>query len=850
MKRMSLITLSVARRFMIHCAAAGFALAASAGGAFAQSTTQSGFTYNGLDYASWWFNEYQETPQASNAAAAMAATGANYTSVLVTQYVSTYQSNTIAPISTQTPTDAAVVAAIQSLQHQGIKVFLKPHVDSMDGVWRGALAPTDVAAWFASYQTFILHYAQIAQQNNVDGLIIGTELKTLSGSAYQSNWAGIIGQIRQVYSGPLAYGANATSAGDEFTSVSFWNLVDLIGVDGYFALTKQIDPTVSQLASAWTNSPANGGFNAVLALQNLQSSYNKPLIFTELGYESTPGTNEQPWNFSLSGGYDPTEQQDCYQAFFQVFSRQNTWMKGVFWWDWNVSPPSASDTGYSPQNKPAGTVTLVDWYGPATPSFAISTSANSATVVQSGSATQTIAVTDIGGFAGSVTLAPSGLPSGVTASFSANPANGSSVLTLTASASAATGTSTVTITGTSGTLTASTAFSLTVNAKPGFTLSPSASSVPLTQGSGATATLTVAGTGGFSGSVTLAASGLPSGVTASFAPTSTTGSSILTLTASASAAAGTSTVTITGTSGSLTASTTFSLTVSPPQSFTLSASASSLSLAQGSSATGTLTVTGAGGFTGSVTLAASGLPSGVTAAFAPTSTTGSSVLTLTASASAATGASTVTISGTSGGLTASTTLMVTVALPPGFTLSPSPASLTLIHGSNGTSTIAVTPSGGFTGNVTLTASLTSSPSGAVYLPTLSFGSTSPVSVLTANGGTAILTIATTGATTGALHTPAERGVRWYPGAGAVLSCLLLWGIPARRRRWRTLLGMVVLLAILGYGMTACGGGGSAGSGGGGGGGNAGTTPGAYTVTVTAVSATAPTVTATINLAVQ
>src|ERR1700722_14845754 len=101
----------------------------------------------------------------------------------------------------------------------------------------------------------------------------------------------------------------------------------------------------------------------------------------------------------------------------------------------------------------------------------------------------------------------------------------------------------------------------------GFTLSPSASNLSVTQGNKATDTITVARVGGFSGSVTLAASGLPNGVTASFGTNPTTGSSVLTLTAGSSATAGTSTVTIKGTSGSLTASTTFALTVSKPPSF-------------------------------------------------------------------------------------------------------------------------------------------------------------------------------------------------------------------------------------------------------------------------------------------
>jgi hypothetical protein len=101
--------------------------------------------------------------------------------------------------------------------------------------------------------------------------------------------------------------------------------------------------------------------------------------------------------------------------------------------------------------------------------------------------------------------------------------------------------------------------------------------------------------------------------------------------------------------------------VSAASSFTLAPSASTLALTQGKTATDTITVTDVGGFTGSVTLSASGMPSGVTAAWGTNPTTGSSVLTLTASSSATTGTSTVTITGTSGSVTASTTIALTVS---------------------------------------------------------------------------------------------------------------------------------------------------------------------------------------------
>jgi glucuronoarabinoxylan endo-1,4-beta-xylanase len=416
----------------------------------------------------------------------------------------------------------------------------------------------------------------------------------------------------------------------------------------------------------------------------------------------------------------------------------------------------------------------------STGSFTLKPSASTLSIAQSSSGTDTITVTDVSPFSGSVAFTASGMPSGVTAAFSPTSSTTSSVLTLTASSTATTGASTVTVTGTSGSLSATTtitlavtaasctptaivpyisvagvwsaagvssatvaststavdlgpqpssggswawtgpngftstsreidnialsaganvytatytnscgakstqAFTITVTSSTGsFSLKPSSSSLSVTQGASGTDTITVTDVSPFSGSVTLAASGLPSGVTAAFATNPATSTSVLTLTASSSAATGSSTVTITGTSGSLSATTTIALTVSAASagSFSLKPSASTLTVKQGASGTDTITVTDVSPFSGSVTLAASGLPSGVTAAFATNPATSTSVLTLTASSSAATGSSTVTITGTSGSLSATTTIALTVSTSGGgsactvdYTISPQTSS--------------------------------------------------------------------------------------------------------------------------------------------------------------------------------
>ena len=198
---------------------------------------------------------------------------------------------------------------------------------------------------------------------------------------------------------------------------------------------------------------------------------------------------------------------------------------------------------------------------------------------------------------------------------------------------------------------------------PDFSLSASPASLTITQGNSGTSTITVTPSGGFTGSVTLSASGLPAGVTASFGTNPTTSTSVLTLTASSTATTGTATVTVTGTSGTLTHTTTITLTVNAPAApdFTLSASPSSLTIVQGNSGSSTITVNPLNGFTGSVTLSNSALPSGVTASFGTNPTTSTSVLTFTASSTATTGTSTITITGTSGSLTHTTTISLTIS---------------------------------------------------------------------------------------------------------------------------------------------------------------------------------------------
>jgi hypothetical protein len=181
--------------------------------------------------------------------------------------------------------------------------------------------------------------------------------------------------------------------------------------------------------------------------------------------------------------------------------------------------------------------------------------------------------------------------------------------------------------------------------------------------------------------------------------------------------------------------------------------------------------------------------------------------------------------------------------PPSFSISGTAATIAVGATKGNTATVTVTPAGGFTGSVTLKAAISSSPTGAVDMPSLSFGSTSPVSITGANAATATLTITTTPATQSALRDPNWRGNGWLAAGSVSLALVVFFGIPMRKRRLRTMLGLLFLLTAVTNGVVACGGGG------GGNQGSPGTTPGSYTISITGVSGSL-TETGTVALTVQ
>ena len=308
---------------------------------------------------SWWHDEYGY-PAASDSRRALAATGAGWGGLLTTWYMERKElERRSGPVADRSNDDDVVRRAIDEMHALGLKVMLKPHVDVEDGTWRAQIAPTSPDRWFESYAAFMDHYVAIAAEKKVAMLCIGTELASMSGSRY----AGAVGEPRRAdpLALPRACSPTPRTASTRRTSSracpSGARSTSSAPTSTRRSPTRRTPPGRSS-RPGWRRN--RNGQDMVAAFPNLQKAYGKPLhLHRDRLPQRRRHRTSAPWDWGLSMASDPAEQADCYAAMYEVWSRE-TWMKGPFWWAWDVSPPAAGDTGYNPRGKPAEDV-LRQW---------------------------------------------------------------------------------------------------------------------------------------------------------------------------------------------------------------------------------------------------------------------------------------------------------------------------------------------------------------------------------------------------------------------------------------------------------------------------------------------------------
>ena len=299
----------------------------------------------GINFAGWSRGAFS-TAAATTSLQDLASTGATWVSVVVEQYQRTNASTTIFPTA-RTVSDAGIARIVEQAHALHLNVVLKPQIDVLDGAFRGTIgetfSPLQWTAWFSSYRRFISHYAALAQRLGVQQFVVGTELT--EASEHAPEWKSLVSLVRSKFTGSLTYAANY---GNEVEDITWWNTVNYIGVDAYYPL----DPS----------EPNFGWSPYVEQLAALAKQWGKPVLLTEIGYRSVAGAASQPWNFTLSGPVDTQTQSSAYAAAFRAFAAKR-WFAGMYWWAWSPQISNGpTDTGYSPQNKPAEKQ-LLAWYG-------------------------------------------------------------------------------------------------------------------------------------------------------------------------------------------------------------------------------------------------------------------------------------------------------------------------------------------------------------------------------------------------------------------------------------------------------------------------------------------------------
>lgn len=250
--------------------------------------------------------------------------------------------------------DSSWTSQIQEFRTAGFKVFYKPHLwlgSPPEGMWRSDVYPAneaDWATWSATYRNFILRYAKVAERGQAEMFCVGTEFSRLSVEK-PDFWREIIREVRAVYSGKLTYAANWYN---EYEQVPFWEELDYIGIQAYFPLTEHKNPSVAQVVAGWGEH--------LPVIQSVSERYDRPVLFTEMGYKSTTDSAIEPWKWVDYSGeqrhdYSLVTQANCYQAFFDTVWTQD-WLAGVHLWQFRgdfKDRDGEVDVDFNPQGKPA-----------------------------------------------------------------------------------------------------------------------------------------------------------------------------------------------------------------------------------------------------------------------------------------------------------------------------------------------------------------------------------------------------------------------------------------------------------------------------------------------------------------
>lgn len=248
-----------------------------------------------------------------------------------------------------------VAKTIEMARAMNIKTMIKPHVWVRGQGWAGDFevdTEEKWKVWEESYSKYIMTYAKVADSLNAELFCLGTEFRKAAVQRPEY-WKELISSVKKVYSGKITYAANW----DNFENITFWEDLDFIGVDAYFPISQHKTPSSEQLKQQWKE-------NRNL-LKKTSDKYNKPVLFTEFGFQSVDFTADGHWKYDQDTlGVNLQAQANAFDATFDTFWREE-WFAGGFVWKWHSNHQTIGGIEckmFTPQNKPAESV-IKDWFG-------------------------------------------------------------------------------------------------------------------------------------------------------------------------------------------------------------------------------------------------------------------------------------------------------------------------------------------------------------------------------------------------------------------------------------------------------------------------------------------------------
>ena len=251
-------------------------------------------------------------------------------------------------------TKAGVKQYIDILRKDHMSIMIKPQIWIWHGEFTGLLKMNTEADWKLledSYSSFILDFAELAEEVDAEVFCIGTELEEFIKNR-PSYWHYLIKEIKLVYKGKLTYAANW----DEFWHTPFWDELDYIGIDAYFPVSNMQTPTIDDCIKGWEKHKQG--------LKDFSEKLDRPVMFTEYGYRSVDYTGKEPWKYDRSMTTVNLEaQNNATQALFDAVWKED-WFAGGYLWKWFIEHEKVGgleDNQFTPQNKPAEAILKVHY---------------------------------------------------------------------------------------------------------------------------------------------------------------------------------------------------------------------------------------------------------------------------------------------------------------------------------------------------------------------------------------------------------------------------------------------------------------------------------------------------------